>query len=208
VRSMLSDIRAKRPATAPLLQSAPKRASNLGVNEHEIPENPLTIYTPAARGFFFSFFLFSACLSLPHRPSAQRTRKRTTHAASPQPASILSDEQRIDNDHREMLGAWQLGDNRKLHSHYAHLRSDDVDVVTHVAPPSSAAELSHELPVAAAPPQHVRLDASTRSFLRVAPSGNLPGPLISGNLPLCVMEFRRQAFGHTTLIFENQRQTG
>jgi ketosteroid isomerase-like protein len=114
---------------------------------------------------------------------------------------MLPDEQRIDNAIGEMLGAWQLGDIEKLHSHYA----DDVDVVNGMwAPPVVGWPnylSSYQSQRARA--QQVRLDRSN-TLIRVAPSGNVAWASYQWEFTAVVDGVPSSAFGHTTLIFEKR----
>jgi len=163
-------------------------------------KDSLTIYTAARRAFFFSFFLILS-LSLASTASAQKKKKKNDATPNPPPAAILPDEQRIDNAIGEMLGAWQLGDIEKLHSHYA----DDVDVVNGMwAPPVVGWPnylTSYQSQRARA--QQVRLDRSN-TLIRVAPSGNLAWASYQWEFTAVVDGVPSSAFGHTTLIFEKR----
>ncbi|MGB2591752.1 MAG: nuclear transport factor 2 family protein [Candidatus Acidiferrum sp.] len=73
--------------------------------------------------------LFLACSS---PAAAQKKKKNDTPPADTASAVPLGDEQAIDYEISEMLGAWQVGDIEKLHKNYA----DDVEVVNGIwAPP-------------------------------------------------------------------------
>ena len=163
-------------------------------------KDSLTINTAARRAFFFSFFLILS-LSLASTASAQKKKKKNDATPNPPPAAILPDEQRIDNAIGEMLGAWQLGDIEKLHSHYA----DDVDVVNGMwAPPVVGWPnylTSYQSQRARA--QQVRLDRSN-TLIRVAPSGNLAWASYQWEFTAVVDGVPSSAFGHTTLIFEKR----
>jgi ketosteroid isomerase-like protein len=82
-----------------------------------------------------SFFIILALsLSLTSSAFAQKNKKKAQADAPPPPNPMLSlpQEQQIDYMISELLGAWQVGDIEKLHSHYA----DDVSVVNGAwAPP-------------------------------------------------------------------------
>jgi ketosteroid isomerase-like protein len=75
-----------------------------------------------------SFFIILALsLTLATSAFAQKNKKKAQADAPPPPNPMLSlpQEQQIDYMISELLGAWQVGDIEKLHSHYA----DDVSIV-------------------------------------------------------------------------------
>lgn len=162
-------------------------------------KDPSIIRIFASRVLFFSLFLLLS-LSLASTASAQKKKKKND-TPNPPPASILPDEQRIDNAIGEMLGAWQLGDIEKLHAHYA----DDVDVVNGMwAPPVVGWPnylTSYQSQRARA--QQVRLDRSN-TLIRVAPSGNVAWASYQWEFTAAVDGVPTSAFGHTTLIFEKR----
>ena len=163
---------------------------------------PSSIRIAASRVFFFSLFLLLA-LSLASTASAQKKKKKND-TPNPPTASILPDEQRIDNAIGEMLGAWQLGDVEKLHSHYA----DDVDVVNGMwAPPVvgwPSYLTSYQSQRARA--QQVRLDRSN-TLIRLAPGGNTAWASYQWEFTAVVDGVPSSAFGHTTLVFEKRNDT-
>jgi ketosteroid isomerase-like protein len=160
---------------------------------------PSSIRIVASRAFFFSLFLLLT-LSLASTASAQKKKKKND-TPNPPTASILPDEQRIDNAIDEMLGAWQLGDVEKLHSHYA----DDVDVVNGMwAPPVvgwPSYLTSYQSQRARA--QQVRLDRSN-TLIRLAPGGNTAWASYQWEFTAVVDGVPSSAFGHTTLVFEKR----
>jgi ketosteroid isomerase-like protein len=163
-------------------------------------KDPSSIRTAARQSFFFSLFLLLS-LTLASTASAQKKKKKGDTTPNPPTASILPDEQRIDNAIGEMLGAWQLGDIEKLHSHYA----DDVDVVNGMwAPPvvgwpnylaSYQSQRARAL--------QVRLDRSN-TLIRIAPSGNTAWASYQWEFTAVVDGVPSSAFGHTTLVFEKR----
>jgi len=163
---------------------------------------PSSIRIAASRVFFFSLFLLLA-LSLASTAAAQKKKKKND-TPNPPTASILPDEQRIDNAIGEMLGAWQLGDVEKLHSHYA----DDVDVVNGMwAPPVvgwPSYLTSYQSQRARA--QQVRLDRSN-TLIRLAPGGNTAWASYQWEFTAVVDGVPSSAFGHTTLVFEKRNDT-
>ena len=160
---------------------------------------PSSIRIAASRVFFFSLFLLLT-LSLASTASAQKKKKKND-TPNPPTASILPDEQRIDNAIGEMLGAWQLGDIEKLHSHYA----DDVDVVNGMwAPPVvgwPSYLTSYQSQRARA--QQVHLERSN-TLIRLAPSGGVAWASYQWEFTAVVDGVPSSAFGHTTLIFEKR----
>ena len=163
-------------------------------------KHPSIIRIAARRALFFSLFLLLS-LTLASTASAQKKKKKNDTTSNPAPAVMLPDEQRIDNAIRETLGAWQLGDIEKLHSHYA----DDVDVVNGMwAPPVvgwPSYLASYQSQRARA--QQVRLDRSN-TLIRVAPSGNTAWASYQWEFTALVDGVPASAFGHTTLVFEKR----
>jgi ketosteroid isomerase-like protein len=163
-------------------------------------KDPSIIRIAASRAVFFSLFLFLT-LTLASTAFAQKKKKKNDTTPNPPTASILPEEQRIDNAIGEMLGAWQLGDIEKLRSHYA----DDVDVVNGMwAPPVVGWPnylSSYQSQRARA--QQVRLDRSN-TLIRIAPSGNTAWASYQWEFTAVVDGVPTSAFGHTTLIFEKR----
>jgi ketosteroid isomerase-like protein len=154
----------------------------------------------ARRALFFSLFLLLT-LALASTASAQKKKKKDDSSSNPATAAMLPDEQRIDNAIGETLGAWQLGDIEKLHSHYA----DDVDVVNGMwAPPVVGWPnylASYQSQRARA--QQVRLDRSN-TLVRLAPGGTVAWASYQWEFTAVVDGVPASAFGHTTLIFEKR----
>jgi len=161
---------------------------------------PSIIRITANRLFFFSLFLLLT-LALASTASAQKKKKKDDSSSNPSTAAMLPDEQRIDNAIGETLGAWQLGDIEKLHSHYA----DDVDVVNGMwAPPVVGWPnylASYQSQRARA--QQVRLDRSN-TLIRVAPGGSVAWASYQWEFTAVVDGVPASAFGHTTLVFEKR----
>lgn len=163
-------------------------------------KDPASIRIAARRAVFFSLFLLLT-LSLASTANAQKKKKKNDTTPNPPPASILPDEQRIDNAIGEMLGAWQLGDIEKLHSHYA----DDVDVVNGmwgppvVGWPNYLASYQSQR----GRTQQVRLDRSN-TLIRIAPSGNTAWASYQWEFTAVVDGVPSSAFGHTTLVLEKR----
>ncbi|HTB93666.1 MAG TPA: nuclear transport factor 2 family protein [Candidatus Sulfotelmatobacter sp.] len=163
-------------------------------------KDPSNIRIAASRLFFFSlFFLLTLALASP--ASAQKKKKKDDSSSNPATSAVLPDEQRIDNAIGETLGAWQLGDIEKLHSHYA----DDVDVVNGMwAPPVVGWPnylVSYQSQRARA--QQVRLDRSN-TLVRVAPGGTVAWASYQWEFTAVVDGVPASAFGHTTLVFEKR----
>jgi ketosteroid isomerase-like protein len=163
-------------------------------------KDPSTIRTAASRVLFFSLILLFS-LTLASTASAQKKKKKDDTTPNPATAAILPVEQRIDNAIGEMLGAWQLGDVEKLHSHYA----DDVDVVNGMwAPPVVGwANYVASYQSQRARAQQVRLDRSN-TLIRLSPSGNMAWASYQWEFTAVVDGVPSSAFGHTTLIFEKR----
>jgi len=163
-------------------------------------KDPSSIRTAARRALFFSLFLLLS-LALASTASAQKKKKKNDTTPNPPTASILPDEQRIDNAIGEMLGAWQLGDIEKLHAHYA----DDVDVVNGMWAPPVVGWPSYlsSYQSQRARAQQVRLDRSN-TLIRVAPAGSTAWASYQWEFTAVVDGVPSSAFGHTTLIFEKR----
>jgi ketosteroid isomerase-like protein len=163
-------------------------------------KDPSCIRIAASRLFFFSLFLLLT-LAFASAASAQKKKKKDDSSSNPATAAMLPDEQRIDNAIGETLGAWQLGDIEKLHSHYA----DDVDVVNGMwAPPVVGWPnylASYQSQRARA--QQVRLDRSN-TLVRVAPGGTVAWASYQWEFTAVVDGVPASAFGHTTLILEKR----
>jgi ketosteroid isomerase-like protein len=166
-------------------------------------KDPSRIRIAANRLFFCSLFLLLT-LALASTASAQKKKKKDDASSNPATATMLPDEQRIDNAIGETLGAWQLGDIEKLHSHYA----DDVDVVNGMwAPPVVGWPnylTSYQSQRARA--QQVRLDRSN-TLVRVAPGGNVAWASYQWEFTAVVDGVPASAFGHTTLVLEKRNDT-
>jgi ketosteroid isomerase-like protein len=163
-------------------------------------KDPSTIRIFATRFLFFSLCLLLS-LTLASTASAQKKKKKDDTTPNPATATILPVEQRIDNAIGEMLGAWQLGDVEKLHSHYA----DDVDVVNGMwAPPVVGwANYVASYQSQRARAQQVRLDRSN-TLIRLSPSGDMAWTSYQWEFTAVVDGVPSSAFGHTTLIFEKR----
>lgn len=147
-----------------------------------------------------SFILGAAVLLACASPAAaQKKKKSDTPPANPTPVVPLGDEQAIDYEISEMLGAWQVGDIDKLHKDYA----DDVEVVNGIwAPPVfgwknylAAYQALH------ARMQQVRLD---RSNTYIKYSGNFAWACYQWEFSAEVDGQPSLSYGQTTLIFEKR----
>lgn len=152
------------------------------------------------RAFFFCLALLFS-LALASNASAQKKKKKDDTSETPTPAVQLPEEQKIDNAIGDMLGAWQLGDIEKLHSHYA----DDVDVVNGMWAPPVVGWPNYLAGYQSqrARAQQVRLDRSN-TLIRLAPSGNTAWACYQWEFTAVVDGVPTAAFGQTTLIFEKR----
>lgn len=131
--------------------------------------------------------------------ASQKDKEKKDQPADNTPAMPMGDEQQIDYDISEMLGAWQVGDTDKLHKDYA----DDVIVVNGIwAPPVigwanylAAYKLQH------ARMQQVRMD---RSNTYIKFSGNFAWACYQWEFSAVVDGQPSAAWGQTTLIFEKR----
>jgi len=134
--------------------------------------------------------------------SAQKEKKKKKNApASEQPGQIIpmEDQQQIDYQISQMLGAWQVGDLEKLHSFYA----DDVSIVNGAwAPPvlgwNNYLALYQQ---ARTRMQQVRLDRDN-SYIKV--SGNVAWACYQWEFTAMSGDQPTASRGQTTLIFEKR----
>jgi ketosteroid isomerase-like protein len=91
-----------------------------------VKSNSKSLWHFAAHASSF-FIILALSLALATSAFAQKNKKKAQADAPPPPNPMLSlpQEQQIDYMISELLGAWQVGDIEKLHSHYA----DDVSIV-------------------------------------------------------------------------------
>src|SRR5277367_2754723 len=132
-------------------------------------------------------------------PAAAQKKKKTTPPADSGPTVPLPDQQQIDYNISEMLGAWQLGDAEKMHKDYA----DDVAVVNGIyAPPvlgwNNYVALYQQQ---RARMQRVRLDRSN-TFIKV--DGNVAWACYQWDFAAVVDDKTATAQGQTTLVFEKR----
>jgi len=132
-------------------------------------------------------------------PAAAQKKKKTTPPADNGPTVPLPDEQQIDYNISEMLGAWQLGDTEKMHKDYA----DDVAIVNGIyAPPvlgwNNYLALYQQQ---RARMQRVRLDRAN-TFIKV--DGNVAWACYQWDFAAVVDDKTATAQGQTTLVFEKR----
>jgi ketosteroid isomerase-like protein len=131
--------------------------------------------------------------------SAQKKKKNAPPPADSGPSVPLPDEQQIDYNISEMLGAWQLGDTEKMHKDYA----DDVAIVNGIyAPPvlgwNNYLALYQQQ---RARMQRVRLDRSN-TYIKV--DGNVAWACYQWDFAAVVDDKTATAQGQTTLVFEKR----
>jgi|SRR5271156_644394 len=132
-------------------------------------------------------------------PAAAQKKKKTTPPADNGPTVPLPDEQQIDYNISEMLGAWQLGDTEKMHKDYA----DDVAIVNGIyAPPvlgwNNYLALYQQQ---RARMQRVRLD---RANTLIKVDGNVAWACYQWDFAAVVDDKTATAQGQTTLVFEKR----
>ncbi len=139
--------------------------------------------------------LLLACSS----PAAAQKKKKNDTTPGDSSSLPMSDEQQIDYNISEMLGAWQLGDTERLHKDYA----EDVSVVNGIwAPPvfgwpSYLAVYQQQR----ARMQQVRMDRSN-TYIKL--SGNVAWACYQWDFSAVVDGQPVVARGQTTLIFEKR----
>src|SRR5271168_3590256 len=131
--------------------------------------------------------------------AAQKKKKQNPPADSGAPTVPLPDQQQIDYNISEMLGAWQLGDAEKMHKDYA----DDVAVVNGIyAPPvlgwNNYLALYQQQ---RARMQRVRLD---RANTLIKVDGNVAWACYQWDFAAVVDDKTATAQGQTTLVFEKR----
>jgi ketosteroid isomerase-like protein len=132
--------------------------------------------------------------------AAQKKKKNDTPPAdSNKPTLPMGDEQQIDYNISEMLGAWQVGDTERMHKDYA----DDVSVVNGIwAPPvfgwtNYLAAYQQQR----ARMQQVRMDRSN-TYIKL--NGNFAWACYQWDFAAVVDGQPTVARGQTTLIFEKR----
>lgn len=131
---------------------------------------------------------------------AQKKKKNETPPAdNNKPAMPMGDEQQIDYNISEMLGAWQVGDIDRLHKDYA----DDVAVVNGIwAPPVFTwANYLAAYQEQRARMQQVRMDRSN-TYIKL--NGNFAWACYQWDFSAVVDGQPTVARGQTTLIFEKR----
>jgi ketosteroid isomerase-like protein len=140
-----------------------------------------------------------ALLLMTASPAAAQKKKKPNTPADTSSAVPLPDQQQIDYNISEMLGAWQLGDTEKLHKDYA----DDVTVVNGIyAPPvtgwSNFLTLYQQQ---RARMQRVRLDRAN-TYIKV--DGNVAWACYQWDFAAVVDDKTTTSQGQTTLVFQKR----
>jgi len=151
-------------------------------------------------------FVIGLCLTLATATFAQKDKKKKGDPPPPPsaPGNVipLQDEQKIDYEISEMLGAWQVGDVDKLHKNIA----DDVVVVNgNWAPPVIGWDnylASYKTQRARA--QQARLER-TNTLIRV--SGNIAWASYQWDFSAVVDGQPSSAQGQTTLVLQKRGDT-
>ena len=148
----------------------------------------------AAAALLIGAALLLACGS---PAAAQKKKKNDTPPADDK--LPMSDEQQIDYNISEMLGAWQLGDTERLHKDYA----DDVEVVNGIwAPPVFTwASYLAVYQQQRARMQQVRMDRSN-TYIKLL--GNVAWACYQWDFSALVDGQPAVSRGQTTLIFEKR----
>ena len=153
------------------------------------------------RGRWGVMLLFAMALLLmgASPAAAQKKKKTNTPPADNGPTVPLPDEQQIDYNISEMLGAWQLGDTEKMHKDYA----EDVTIVNGIyAPPVLGWKNYLALyQQQRARMQRVRLDRAN-TYIKV--DGNVAWACYQWDFAAVVDEKTATAQGQTTLVFEKR----
>jgi len=160
-------------------------------------------FRKATNAIFPLFVALALSLALACTAHAQKKKKKDDTPAQPAAPLVanLPDEQRLDYQISEMLGAWQLGDIEKLHKNIA----DDVVVVNGVwAPPVVGwANYLAGYQSQRARAQQVRLDRSN-TLIKVIPGGTVAWACYQWEFSAVVDGQPSTALGQTTLIFEKR----
>src|SRR5277367_101854 len=132
---------------------------------------------------------------------AQKNKKKTQDDPAPTPNPMLSlpQEQQIDYVISDLLGAWQVGDIEKLHSHYA----EDVSVVNGIWAPPVVGWTNYlaSYQMQRARTQQVRLDR-LNTLIRI--DGNFAWASYQWDFSGVVDGTPATAEGQTTLILEKR----
>ncbi len=163
---------------------------------------PVPAAARSARAFFTVAVCIAIFLSLTSPAAAQKEKKKKKDSNAPADSHTLipmPDEQRIDYEISEMLGAWQVGDIGRLHQVYA----DDAVFVSGLwAPPVFG--WTNYLPLyqqQRARMQQVRLDRSN-TFIKV--SGAVAWASYQWDFGGTVDGEPMISRGQTTLVFEKR----
>ena len=167
-------------------------------------EGPVTAAARSLRAFFTITVCLAIFLSMMSPAAAQKDKKKKKDSSTPADTHTtipMSDEQQIDYNISQMLGAWQLGDTDRLHQAYA----DDVVFVSGVwAPPIFG--WSNYLPVyeqQRARTQQVRLDR-VNTFVKV--NGAAGWACYQWDFSGSVDGQPMNSRGQTTLVFEKRNE--
>jgi ketosteroid isomerase-like protein len=150
-------------------------------------------------------FVLCLALSLALTSTAAAQKKKKKGTSDPAPATPLvnnlPDDQRIDYQISEMLGAWQLGDIEKLHKDI----SEDISVVNGVWGPPVTGWINYlaAYQMQRARIQQVRLERQN-TLIRVLPGGTVAYACYQWEFSAMVDGAPSTALGQTTLIFEKR----
>jgi ketosteroid isomerase-like protein len=150
-----------------------------------------------SRRWFVAGLLMALLVALPAAPAQKKKGKKDQGQTNPEVQ--LPDNQVIDHDISEMLGAWQVGDTNMLHKYYA----DDVSVVSGAYEPPLVGWPAY---LAAYQRQRSRLGSlrldrrNTFIFVR----GNVGWASYQWDFDALVDGRRTSARGQTTLVFERR----
>jgi ketosteroid isomerase-like protein len=165
-------------------------------------ERPAATAARSLRAFFTITVCAAIFLSMMSPAAAQKDKKKKKDSSTPADTHTvipMPDEQRIDYNISEMLGAWQLGDTDRLHQAYA----DDAVFVSGVwAPPIFG--WSSYLPLyeqQRARTQQVRLDR-VNTFIKV--NGAVGWACYQWDFSGTVDGQPMTTRGQTTLVFEKR----
>jgi len=167
-------------------------------------ERPAVAAARSLRAFFTVTVCIAIFLSMISPAAAQKDKKKKKDSSTPADTHTtipMSDEQQIDYNISEMLGAWQVGDTDRLHRAYA----DDAVFVSGIwAPPIFG--WSNYLPLyqqQRARTQQVRLDR-VDTFIKV--SGAVGWACYQWDFSGVVDGQPMTSRGQTTLVFEKRNE--
>lgn len=155
----------------------------------------------SARRVSSVLIVLALSLALATSAFAQKNKKKSQDDAPPTPNPMLSlpQEQQIDYVISDLLGAWQVGDIEKLHSHYA----EDVSVVNGIWAPPVVGWTNYlaSYQLQRARTQQVRLDR-LNTLIRI--DGNFAWASYQWDFSGVVDGTPATAEGQTTLIMEKR----